>query len=127
MYISLDWLKDYVKIPNSVSPEELGLKLTLHTVEIDDVLNEADKFKDIIVGQINEVEAHPNADKLSVCRVFDGEKELQIVCGAPNCDAGKKVPLATIGTVFIDPKDGSEFKIIRKRETYEDLIAPEKA
>ena len=57
-------------------------------------------------------EKHPNSDHLSICRVDPGTGEpLQIVCGAPNCDAGAIVPLATIGTTFKDPDGGKDFTI----------------
>ena len=109
MKVSYNWLLEYVDISCSVA--ELAEKMTMAGIEVEAIETAQTVPAGIVVGEILERNQHPNADKLSVCRVFDGEKELQIVCGAPNCDAGKKVPLATIGTVFIDPKDGSEFKI----------------
>ncbi len=109
MKVSYNWLLEYVDISCSVT--ELAEKMTMAGIEVEAIETAQTVPTGIVVGEILERNQHPNADKLSVCRVFDGEKELQIVCGAPNCDAGKKVPLATIGTVFIDPKDGSEFKI----------------
>lgn len=109
MKVSYNWLLEYVDISCSVA--ELAEKMTMAGIEVEAIETAKTVPDGVIVGEILERNQHPNADKLSVCRVFDGEKELQIVCGAPNCDAGKKVPLATIGTVFIDPKDGSEFKI----------------
>ena len=109
MKVSYNWLLDYVDIACSVP--ELADKMTMAGLEVEGIETAQTVPDGVIVGEILERGKHPNADRLSVCRVFDGEQELQIVCGAPNCDAGKKVPLATIGTVFIDPKDGSEFKI----------------
>jgi phenylalanyl-tRNA synthetase beta chain len=109
MKVSYNWLLEYVDISCSVA--ELAEKMTMAGIEVEAIETAQTVPTGIVVGEILERNPHPNADKLSVCRVFDGEKELQIVCGAPNCDAGKKVPLATIGTVFTDPKDGSEFKI----------------
>ncbi len=109
MKVSYNWLLEYVDISCSVT--ELAEKMTMAGIEVEAIETTQTVPEGIVVGEILERNQHPNADKLSVCRVFDGEKELQIVCGAPNCDAGKKVPLATIGTVFINPQDGSEFKI----------------
>lgn len=101
MFISLNWLKDYVSIPRSVSPEDLGLRFTMHTVEIDDVLKEADKFRDIVVGRILEIKKHPNADRLQIAKVHVGsDKELSIVCGAPNIKVGQLVPVALVGAVL---------------------------
>jgi len=109
MKVSYNWLLEYVDISCSVA--ELAEKMTMAGIEVEAVETAQTVPAGIVVGEILERNQHPNADKLSVCRVFDGEKELQVVCGAPNCDAGKKVPLATIGTVFTDPEDGSEFTI----------------
>ncbi|MCP3967634.1 MAG: phenylalanine--tRNA ligase subunit beta [Lentisphaerae bacterium] len=109
MKVSYNWLKEYVKIDCGI--DELAEKMTMAGIEVE-AIETAKLIPDgVVVGEILERDQHPNADKLSVCKVFNGKEELQIVCGAPNCDAGKKVPLATIGTVFIDPESGKEFKI----------------
>ncbi len=100
MYISLDWLKDFVKIPKSISPEELGLRLTMHTVEIDGVSKQADKFGHVVAGKILEVNPHPNADKLQLAKVDVKNEILEIVCGAPNIEPGQKVPVALVGAVL---------------------------
>jgi phenylalanyl-tRNA synthetase beta chain len=85
--------------------------MTMAGIEVEAVKQSQLVPEGVVVAEIRERKQHPNADKLSVCRVFDGSEELQIVCGAPNCDAGKKIPLAKIGTVFIDSETGEEFKI----------------
>jgi phenylalanyl-tRNA synthetase beta chain len=100
MFISLDWLKDYVKIPNSLKAQDLGEKLTLHTVEIDDVIMEAEKYKNIVVGKIQEVKPHPNADKLQLAVVDIKTEVLEIVCGAPNIKGGQMVPVALVGAIL---------------------------
>lgn len=97
MYLSLDWLKDFVEIPKSITPEKLGEKLTMHTVEIDDVIKQAEKYKDVVVGKILEIKKHPNADRLQVAKVDVKSRELNIVCGAPNIQAGQLVPVAMVG------------------------------
>ncbi len=53
-----------------------------------------------VVGYVEEMEKHPNADKLNVCQVNVGQEKLQIVCGAPNVDKGQKVVVAKIGAVM---------------------------
>lgn len=63
---------------------------------------EADFAPKFVVGYVEEKEKHPNADKLSVCKVDVGTEKLQIVCGAPNVDAGQKVVVARIGAVMPD-------------------------
>ena len=108
MYLSLKWLKDLVDIPNSTSAKELGLKLTMHSVEIDSVERLAEKFAKIVVGKILEINKHPNADRLSLAKVDIGGKEpLSIVCGAPNIEPGQKVPVALVGAVL---PNGMEIK-----------------
>jgi len=115
MYLSLNWLKDYVHIPNSLSPEDLALKLTTHTVEIDGFQNEKDKFKNIVVGKILEVKKHPNADRLNIALVDVGKEKLSIVCGAPNIEKGMSVPVALVGAVL---PNGMEIKKAEVRGEY---------
>ena len=100
MYISLNWLKDYVDIPRKVSPDDLGLLLTTHTVEIDDVINQAEKFKNVAVGKILEINKHPNADRLQLAKVDVRNEILDIVCGASNIEVGQLVPVALVGAIL---------------------------
>ncbi len=100
MYLSLNWLKDFVKIPSSLTPEELAEKMTLHTVEIDGVEKQEEKFKNIVVGKILEIKKHPNADRLQLAKVDVSNKKLNIVCGAPNIEVGQLVPVALVGAVL---------------------------
>jgi phenylalanyl-tRNA synthetase beta chain len=101
MYLLLDWLKDYVEIPRGLKAEELARLLTMHTVEIDSVQKQAEKFKNVVVGRIKEVRSHPNADRLRLARVDINEKEeLEIVCGADNIVPGQLVPVALVGAVL---------------------------
>lgn len=111
MKISYNWLSQYVSLPADI--KELSHKLTMAGVEVEGIESKGSIPEGIVVGEILERKPHPDADKLSVCRVSDGTQELQIVCGAPNCDAGKKVPLATLGTVFDDEESGKKL-IIKK-------------
>lgn len=108
MKVSHNWLSQYIDI--SFSDTELVEKLTMSGIEVEDVVKTSIPAG-VIVAEILERKTHPNADKLSVCRVSTGREELQIVCGAPNCDAGQKVALATIGTVFADKESGEDFVI----------------
>ena len=108
MKVSHNWLSQYIDI--SFSDTELVEKLTMAGVEVEDVIKTSIP-NGVIVAEILERKTHPNADKLSVCRVSTGKEELQVVCGAPNCDAGQKVALATIGTVFVDKESGKDFQI----------------
>lgn len=100
MYLSLNWLKDYIDLPKSITPEELGNRLTLSTVEIDSVEKQEEKYKNIVVGKILEIKTHPNAERLRLARVDIGAKEEWIVCGAPNIEVGQLVPVALVGAIL---------------------------
>ncbi len=99
MKFTYNWLKQYVEEP--WSPGELAEKLTFAGIEVEDVVSLGGKIPaQVVVAQILSSEKHPNADKLSVCRVNDGTGERQIVCGAKNYRVGDKVPLALPGAAM---------------------------
>ncbi len=99
MKISLNWLREFVDLPADV-PELVDL-LTLAGVEVEHVQTLGVAIPKIVVAQILESGRHPNADRLSVCKVDDGSgTPRQIVCGAKNFQAGDKVPLALPGAVM---------------------------
>jgi phenylalanyl-tRNA synthetase beta chain len=95
MKVTLNWLKQYVDF--NWSAEELTERLTMLGLEVEGVQKISAAFDGIVVAQVVTREKHPNADKLSVCRVQDGHGERQIVCGAQNFKAGDKVPLILPG------------------------------
>jgi phenylalanyl-tRNA synthetase beta chain len=95
MKFSLRWLQDYVEL--SVSPKELFERLTLTGAEVESVHSQGIDSPHVVVGEVKAFTQHPNADRLRLCRVFDGKEERQIVCGASNFKAGDKVPLALPG------------------------------
>jgi phenylalanyl-tRNA synthetase beta chain len=114
MKLSFNWLKEYIDLP--VSEQVLADKMTMAGLEVEDIMETGTNIPDgIIVAEIIERTPHPDAEKLSVCRVNTGSEELQIVCGAPNCNKGVKAPLATVGTVFIDTDSGKKFKIKKSK------------
>lgn len=98
MKVTLNWLKQYVDF--DWAPGELSERLTMLGIEVEGVEKTGGEFEGIVVAQILASEKHPNADKLSVCRVNDGRTERQIVCGARNYKVGDKVPLALPGTTL---------------------------
>jgi len=100
MYLSLNWLKDFVKIPNKMKPEELAQLLTLHTVEVESWQSQSDAFSQVVVGKVLSVAPHPNADRLRLCKVDVKKDVLDIVCGAPNVAAGQRVPVALVGATL---------------------------
>ncbi len=81
MKISLNWLKQYVDIPKELSPEELALKLTMSTVEVEEIIDLGKKLKDLYVGHIVKITKHPDADKLSVAEVDIKKQKLHVVFG----------------------------------------------
>lgn len=97
MLISYNWLKKYVELSNSTTPEEVGEKLKASTVEIEKVDKQGTGLVGIVVGLIEVADKHPNADKLKVCTVDVGNEKLQIVCGGSNVAAGMKVAVAKLG------------------------------
>ena len=102
MNISLRLLKKFVDLPADLSYEQIAYDLTMRTVEVEDIINTADKFHDIVVGEIKEVKAHPNADALKICIVDVGEDELkQIVCGGSNLTEGHKVCVSKPGAEVV--------------------------
>ena len=99
MKVSLNWLRELVELPPSV-PQLVDL-LTLAGVEVEDVETRGAAIDKVVVAQILESVQHPNADRLSVCKVDDGSgAPRQIVCGAKNYKVGDKVPLALPGAVL---------------------------
>ena len=100
MKLSLNWIKDYVKLPEDMDLSRLAYDLTMSTVEVEGAENLAERFEKIIIGEIKEVNPHPNADKLRVCRVDIGEGEIKdIVCGGSNLEVGMKVVVACPGAM----------------------------
>ena len=100
MYVSYQWLGRHVDL-DGISPEELCENLTLSTCEVEGVEPFAPHLSAVTVGHVLEREAHPDADKLGVCKVdVGGDAPLQIVCGAPNVGPGQRVAVATVGTVL---------------------------
>src|ERR1039457_566197 len=110
MKVTLNWLKQYVDF--NWSPEELTERLTMLGLEVEGVQKISGAFDGIVVAQVVTRDKHPNADKLSVCRVNDGTGERVIVCGAQNHKAGDKVQLILPGASLPQkPGDKEPFTI----------------
>ena len=109
MKFSEAWLREWVN--PQITTQELAHQLTMAGLEVDSVTAVAGVFSGVVVGHVVSCERHPDAEKLSLCKVDVGQGEpLQIVCGAANITADMKVPVATIGGVL--PGD---FKIKRAK------------
>jgi len=100
MKISYNWLKEYT--PINVSPEEAAETLTATGLEVEGMERQAEKFGNIVIGKVLACEKHPDADKLSVCTVSDGDREYPVICGAPNVAEGQIVFFARPGAVLPD-------------------------
>ncbi|MDY6814604.1 MAG: phenylalanine--tRNA ligase subunit beta [Pseudomonadota bacterium] len=98
MKFSEQWLREWVN-PN-IGSQELIDQITMAGLEVDGFEPVAGEFSGVVVGEVQSVEPHPDADKLRVCQVSDGEQTVQVVCGAPNVRAGLKVPFAVVGAVL---------------------------
>ncbi|MDB6121476.1 MAG: pheT [Pedosphaera sp.] len=105
MKVTLNWLKQYVEF--TWSPEELAERLTMVGIEVEGMQKLGGEFEGVVVAQVITRDKHPNADRLSLCRVADGKGERQIVCGAQNFQAGDKVPLILPGA-SLPPKPGEQ-------------------
>lgn len=101
MKLPVSWLSDYIDIAD-LSVQELADRITFAGIEIEGIEQVGPCFDNIVAGEVRVCEAHPGSDHLHVARVFDGETETQVVCGAPNCRAGLIVPFARIGAVMAD-------------------------
>lgn len=98
MIFSESWLREFVD--PGMSTAELVETLTMAGLEVDNVTSAASQFSGVVVGRVESAEQHPDADKLSVCRVTDGVTDYQVVCGAPNVRPGLLVPFAKVGAVL---------------------------
>ncbi|MGM0599674.1 MAG: phenylalanine--tRNA ligase subunit beta [Candidatus Rifleibacteriota bacterium] len=96
MKILLNWLKDYIDIEET--PEKIADALNMAGLEVEEIIQPGKNLNNVVVGEILTMEKHPDADKLSLCKVNANQGEpLQIVCGAKNMKPGDKVPVALVG------------------------------
>ncbi len=121
MKFTVNWLKKYIDfdLPNN----ELADRLTMAGLEVDSVESLCPALDGVIVARINEVHPHPNADKLTICRVNTKDRDWSVVCGAPNVQEGMLAPLAKPGTIF---PDGSQLgKSVIRGESSEGMLCSE--
>lgn len=107
MKVSLNWLKNYIDISN-YSVLDLKNILTNAGLEVEAIEEIGKSLEGFVVGEVVSKEKHPNADKLSVCKVNDGKEIHQVICGAPNVEAGQKIVFAPLGVVI--PGTGEKLK-----------------
>ncbi len=100
MKISLEWLTDFLDFKEK-NPLKIADKLTESSAEIDGVIDTAENFKNIVIGEILEIKPHPDADKLQIT-ITKADKERSIICGAKNIKPGQKIPVALPGAKIGD-------------------------
>src|SRR5262245_35431348 len=98
MKLPLSALQEWIDV--DASPERIADGLTRHGLYVEGVLTHGASYPGVVVARVLEVARHPNADRLTLCRVDGGAGEVRVVCGAPNVTAGMIAPLATIGAVL---------------------------
>lgn len=98
MKVPLNWLREYVVC--DAPPAQVAERLTFAGLEVESLETVGADWKGLVVGEIRRIEPHPNADRLTVCRVFDGRAEHEVVCGARNFSVGDKAPFAGVGCVL---------------------------
>jgi phenylalanyl-tRNA synthetase beta chain len=112
--VSLRWLEDFLRRP--LDPKDVAERLTMLGAPVDAVEPLHADLGDLVVGLVEEVRPHPNADRLRVCRVNDGTAERRnVVCGASNVTAGKKYPFAGVGATIPHGKGGAPLTIERAK------------
>ena len=116
MKVTYNWLNDYVDL-SGLSAGEIAEALTMAGLEVEVVQPLGRELEPILVGRVLEVEKHPEADKLTVCRVEAGQGPVTIVCGAPNVRAGISVPVAVPG-VTTPAGQTIQVATIRRRTSY---------
>ena len=114
MNISYVWLKSVAPGLDD-SPEELAERLALLGAPVEEVTPVSTGLKDVIIGEVKTVSGHPNADRLSLCEVFNGEEVVQVVCGAPVIEEGGYYPFAAVGVTL---PGGLELKRAKIRGEY---------
>jgi len=123
MKLSLNWIKDYVSIPENLELSRIVYDLTMSTVEVEGHTELSQKFDNMVVGLVNEIQPHPNADKLMICLTDLGGGDIRrIVCGGTNVKQGMKVAVARPGAMVRWHGEGDFAKIgitkVRGEESY---------
>jgi len=114
MNISLRWLEAFLR--RELDPRDAAERLTMLGAPVDAVEPLHTDLGELVVGLVEEVRQHPNADRLRVCLVNDGtDQRLNVVCGAPNVTAGKRYPFARVGTSVPHGKGGAPMTIERAK------------
>ena len=98
MKFTLSWLQKFLKTKRNI--EDICQNLTMMGVEVSEIIDNQDSLKRFKIAQVLNVKEHPNADRLKICQVTDGQNKFYIVCGAPNVKKNMKSVLAPVGTIM---------------------------
>ncbi len=109
MKVSLNWLKDYIYIDLPV--EELARKLTMIGLEASGIQTIGAQWNNVFVGEVLNIEKHPDADRLKLATVSLGNEQHTVVCGAPNVAAGQKIAFAKLGAKLFDGHSGKYIEL----------------
>ncbi len=96
MYISLNWLREYVDLPGKIDPDEFAKLITIRSAEVEGVEDQASAYEGVVIGELLEIGKHPDAEKLNTAKVDIGKKEpLELIFGSMlKMNVGDKVPVA---------------------------------
>ena len=114
MKVPLSWLREYVDV--KIDVDELAHRLTMAGNEVDSI-ERFGHIENVVVGEVLDVKPHPNADRLRLVEVNDGEAIYEVVCGAPNVARGQKIAYASIGAHLFDPYSDDRGKTRRLRKS----------
>ena len=112
MRFTLSWLEKYLKTNKSI--DDISDKLTMLGIEVSEIIDNQSLLKQFKIAHVIDVQNHPNADRLKLCKVNDGNEILTIVCGAPNVQKDMKAVLAPVGTKM--PEDNFVIKKTKIRD-----------
>jgi phenylalanyl-tRNA synthetase beta chain len=96
--VPIEWLNEFVVI--DIEPEDLAKRLTMRGLEVEGIEILSPRFTGVVAATITKIDAHSNADNLSVCSIDTGREEVTVVCGASNISVNDRVPLATVGATL---------------------------
>ncbi|NLW55371.1 MAG: phenylalanine--tRNA ligase subunit beta [Firmicutes bacterium] len=115
MRVSYNWLREYV--PIDLSPAELGEKLTMAGLEVEEIIDFGASYRSLKIGKILEIEPHPQADRLLLCRLQLADGEVTVVTAAQNLRRGDLVPVALPGVTLPDGRkiEIAEFHGVRSQ------------
>jgi phenylalanyl-tRNA synthetase beta chain len=106
MKVSLKWLKDYVEVTSPAA--EVAGRLTMAGLEVKSTQVIGGNWDKVYIGQVREVNPHPNADRLRLATIDLGNEQVTVVCGAPNLRVGDRIPFARVGAELIDSHTGEK-------------------